>query len=399
MPWAKRISTRALRPPGRMEAVQTPIIPVVGAMIKQHPGTISLGQGVVFYGPPPAALDEVGTFLADPENHKYKPVQGIPPLLEILATKLQAENGIRLDSVNALMVTAGGNLAFMNSVLALADPGDEIILQTPYYFNHEMAVVMAGCGVVLVNTNERYQLRPEAIAQAITPRTRAVVTVSPNNPTGAVYAEADLRAVNQICREHGLYHIHDEAYEYFTYAGARHFSPGSIPESAAHTISLFSLSKAYGFASWRIGYMVIPASLVVSVQKIQDTLLICPPVISQFVAAGALRIGREYCRSKLESISEVRDLVLHELESVRNLCAVPAAEGAFYVLLRVNTPRKPMELIERLIREFGVAVIPGTAFGLNDGCSLRVAYGALRKESAADGMGRLVRGLRTILGA
>src|SRR5438093_284653 len=93
---------------------------------------------------------------------------------------------------------------------------------------------------------------------ALTPKTRAVVTISPNNPTGAVYPEAALREVNAICREHGLYHIHDEAYEYFVYDGAKHFSPGSIPGAATHTISLYSLSKAYGFASWRIGAMVIP---------------------------------------------------------------------------------------------------------------------------------------------
>lgn len=380
-----------------MQAVQTPIIPVVGALIKKHPGTISLGQGVVHYGPPPEAFDQIASFLAEADNHKYKLVQGIPLLLEVLSAKLAAENGIRVGSANALMVTAGGNLAFMNAVLAITDPGDEIILQTPYYFNHEMAVVMAGCRPVLVSTDDHYQLRPDAIGRAITPKTRAVVTISPNNPTGAVYSEAALREVNALCRERGIYHIHDEAYEYFTYGTARHFSPASIEGSAVHTISLFSLSKAYGFASWRIGYMVIPERMVESIQKIQDTLLICPPVISQYVAAGAVRVGLDYCRSKLRSIAEVRELVLAELESIRTFCTVPAADGAFYVLLRLETRWKPMELVERLVREHGVAVIPGTAFGLENGCYLRVAYGALQKETAAEGIGRLVRGLKGIV--
>src|SRR5206468_8341838 len=165
---------------------------------------------------------QLQSFFADPENHKYKPVQGLPLLLQSLETKLHVQNGLHLSARNRLLVAAGGNMAFMNAVLAITDPGDEIILQTPYYFNHEMAIAMADCRPVLVATGENYQLRPAAIRDAITPRTPAVVTISPNNPTGAVYPEAALREVNQICRDRGIYHIHDEAYEYFTYDGARH---------------------------------------------------------------------------------------------------------------------------------------------------------------------------------
>jgi aspartate/methionine/tyrosine aminotransferase len=380
--------------PLRMQLVQTPIIPSVAALIRKYPGTISLGQGVVGYGPPQEAIDQIGRFLADPENHKYKPVHGVAPLLDLLAAKLEEENGIQLGSESVIVVTAGANQAFVNALLAVTDLGDEVILQTPYYFNHEMAITMAGCHPVPVDTDDHYQLRPDAIRGAITPKTRAVVTISPNNPSGAVYSEASLREVNDICRRHGLYHITDEAYEYFTYGDARHFSPGSTSDSAGHTISLFSLSKAYGFASWRIGYMVIPAHLFQSVEKIQDTILICAPVISQFAAMGALQVGREYCRS----IVAVREEVLAELEGVRDLCTVPAADGAFYVLLRVKTNRDPLELVEHLVRDFGVAVIPGTTFGLNDGCHLRVSYGALTEETAAEGIRRLVKGLRSILG-
>ncbi|MBI4662760.1 MAG: pyridoxal phosphate-dependent aminotransferase [Verrucomicrobia bacterium] len=380
-----------------MQAVQSPIIPVVGELIKNHPGTISLGQGVVYYGPPQEAIGQINRFLAEPENHKYKLVQGIPGLLEAIQAKLESENQIRLGAANALVVTAGGNMAFMNAVLAITDPGDEIILQTPYYFNHDMAIVMAGCRPVPVATDENYQLRPEAIRQAITPKTRAVVSISPNNPTGAVYSEEALRELNALCRDLGIFHIHDEAYEYFTYDGARHFSPGSIPGSAGHTISLYSLSKAYGFASWRIGYMVVPEHLFVSVKKIQDTILICPPVISQYAAMGALNAGQAYCRTQLTSILEARELFLRELESIKAICAVPAANGAFYFLLRLHTDWEPMALVEELIQEFRVAAIPGTTFGLTKGCHLRVAYGALQKEVAAEGIHRLVRGLKALV--
>ncbi len=251
----------------RMQAVQSPIIPVVGELIQSSPGTISLGQGVVSYNPPPEAIELLPQFLSEPTNNLYKAVEGIPPLLAVLTQKLVEFNHIALNTDNCIVVTAGSNMAFMNAILAITSPGDEIILNTPYYFNHEMAITMAGCRVVLVETDDNYQLQPEAIAQAITPKTRAVVTISPNNPTGVVYSENLLRQVNEICRDRQIYHISDEAYEYFTYDGVKHVSPASFVGSSEYTISLFSLSKAYGFASWRIGYMVIPKHLLVAIKK------------------------------------------------------------------------------------------------------------------------------------
>jgi aspartate/methionine/tyrosine aminotransferase len=380
----------------RMRAVQSPVIPVVAEMIRAHPGTISLGQGVVHYGPPPGVAERIGEFFREGDNHKYQAVHGIPPLVRRLEAKLATEHGVVPGDARRVVVTAGGNMAFANAVLAVADPGDEVILPTPCYFNHEMAVTMAGCTPVPVPTGAGYQLCPGGIRAAITPRTRAVVTVSPNNPTGAVYPETALREVNAICRERGVYHVHDEAYEYFTWAGARHFSPATIDGGGAHTISLYSLSKSYGFASWRIGAMLIPAHLFDAVRKIQDTVLICPPVVSQYAACGALDAGADYVRAHVAKIAEVRDIVLERLASLGSRIEAPPADGAFYAFLRVHTRAKPMELVEALIRDHGVAVIPGTAFGVADGCTIRVSYGSLQKDSVVEGIGRLVRGLRVL---
>ncbi|MEH2065570.1 MAG: pyridoxal phosphate-dependent aminotransferase [Nostoc sp.] len=381
----------------RMHAVQSPIIPVVGELIKNSPGTISLGQGVVSYNPPPEAIEFLAKFLAEPTNNLYKPVEGIPLLLTALAEKLQSFNGIEINEENCIVVTAGSNMGFMNTILAITNPGDEIILNTPYYFNHEMAIAMAGCRAVLVATDENYQLRKEAIAQAITPKTRAVVTISPNNPTGVVYDEATLREVNQICGDRSIYHISDEAYQYFTYNGVKHISPAAFPSSSKYTISLYSLSKAYGFASWRIGYMVIPKHLLVAVKKVQDTILICPPVVSQYAALGALQAKEEYFQSNIGAIAQVRELVLDSLNRLQGLCTITPANGAFYFFLKVHTQMDALELVKRLIQEYKVAVIPGTTFGMDNGCYLRVAYGALQKETAKEGIDRLVQGLQNIV--
>jgi len=383
------------RLPSRMQAVQSPIIPIVGELIRQHPGTISLGQGVVNYPPPQSAIDQITAFLSNPVNHKYQAVEGIPALKDAIAHKLNTENKIDL-SEREIVVTAGSNMAFLNVVLAITDPGDEIILQTPFYFNHEMAIEIASGRAILVPTDENYQIQPDLIRAAITERTRAIVTISPNNPTGAVYSEAALREVNQICRDSNCFHITDEAYEYFTY-GVDHFSAASIANSANHTISIFSLSKAYGFASWRIGYMIIPAYLLKSVQKIQDTNVICPAVVAQFAALGALQTGRSYCEGKLCAIAQVREMVLAELGTIRHLCTVPRADGAFYFLLKVHTDLDTMDIVKRLIQAHRVAVLPGFTFGLENGCYLRVGYGALEKETAIEGIQRLVTGLKMIV--
>ena len=381
----------------RMAAVQTPAIPLVADLICAHPGTISLGQGVVGYGPPPQAIDRIRDFLADPQNHKYQPVQGIAPLLAQLERKLREENGFELGPDRVLLVTAGGNMAFLNAVLAIVDPGDEVIITSPYYFNHEMAITIANARPVAVPTDEHYQLRLNALEAAITPRTRAIVTISPNNPTGAVYPQEQLRAVNELCRRRRIYHICDEAYEYFTWNGAAHFSPASVPGSEGHTISLYSLSKSHGMASWRIGYMVVPRALFESIRKIQDTNLICPPVISQWAAVGALEAGRDYCRSRIEAIAATREIVLAGLRDAADVCSLPAASGAFYVLLKVAANMDSMHLVERLVREHRVAVMPGSTFGVTDHCALRVSYGPLDRDTAREGIGRLVCGLRAIL--
>ncbi len=381
-----------------MTAVQDPMIPIVGDLIAKHPGTISLGQGVVHYPPPHEVFEAVRALEKDPEAHAYQSVRGIQTLTDEIERKLKSDNHIRVQhGRNRIIVTAGGNMAFNNALLAIADPGDEVILLSPYYFNHQMAIEMASCRTVPVATDDHHQPDIERIRLAITPRTRAIVTVSPNNPTGAVYSRTVLCEINDLCRDAGLYHISDEAYEYFTYEDARHFSPGSLQGSAGHTISLFSFSKSYGLASWRVGYMVAPRHLLSALEKIQDTILICPPVVSQVAALGALRAGSAYCRKFIADIAQVRRLCLDRLRDLERHCQMPPAKGAFYLLLHLETDLPAMEVVERLIRQYQVAVIPGTAFGLHAGCYIRIAYGALQQDTAAAGMERLVSGLRDLL--
>ena len=381
----------------RMEGVDTPIIPTIAALVRDNPGTISLGQGVVNYGPPAQAINALPGLMADGQLHKYQSVMGYPPLQDAIRHKLAQENGLALGSDSLLMVTAGSNMAFLNCVMAVGDPGDEFILPMPFYFNQEMAIRMCGCVPVPVPTYADWSLDVEALAAAITPRTRAIITVSPNNPTGAVYAEADLTAVNALCAKAGIYHFSDEAYEYFTYEGVRHFSPGSLPGAAAHTLSFYSMSKNYGMASWRVGYVVFPADLAEVMNKVQDTNLICAPVPSQLLALEALKLGRPWVQPKVQALSDVRDTVYRALEGLGGLATFPRTQGAFYVLMKLPGIDDALAFNRFMAEKHHVASIPGFAFGLNDTAQAnyqRLSYGALDAGTVAQGVQRYVAAVK-----
>lgn len=380
----------------RATRVQAPVIPIIGDLTRNAPGTLSLGQGVVRYGPPESASQALKHY-ADSGTPLYGPVAGDPELLAAIRQKLASDNAIACGDEVGVMVTAGANLAFANVVFALVDPGDEVLLPAPYYFNHEMAISLANAHPIPVPTTEDRQLDIDRIEAAITPRTKAIVTVSPNNPTGAVYTRDSLNAVNRLCAERGLAHISDEAYEYFTFDGARHHSPASEPGAEAHTISIFSLSKSFGFAAGRIGYFVYPRSMDSALRKIQDTWLICPARPSQAAAAACLAEGAPYPQARLPEIAESRATLGSGLAALGARIQVSPSRGAFYYLVRLMAAVDDMEVAQRLVTEFGVATLPGRAFGDPLGPSLRLSFGAIAPAQVEEATARLQRGLNALL--
>lgn len=397
-------------PARRLAAVLEPVIPRVGALIAAHPGTLSMAQGMVDWGPPPQVLQvlqaELARAQADPiaaaSLDRYGPMQGDPPLLEALAAHLRARHGLDLEGA-ALVVTAGSNMAFQILMQVLCDPGDEVILPAPWYFNHVMAVQLAGGVPVLPEAGLIPD--PQILAAAITPRTRAIVTVSPNNPSGGVIPPERLAAINALCAHHGLLHISDEAYAAFVHGPVPHWSPGAVAGAAEHTVTLQSFSKAYGMAGWRLGYAALPQRLLAALAKVQDTNLICPPRLNQRAALAALGAGSDWLQPRLQTIRERRSLVLSSLEEARlrglPLVLLQEPDGAFYALLQVRTPLTGMQLVERLIREHGVAALPGESFGLpatGGAAVLRLSYGLLPVEQLEQALQRLGTGVRALAG-
>ena len=376
----------------RLEQVQQPVIPVMGELIHQTPGTLSLGQGMVSWGPPEQVRQAVAAALQQnaPGLDRYGPVAGSEALREALGLWLQREQGLDL-SASALLITAGSNMAFNAVVQVLCDPGDELILPVPYYFNHEMAIRLAGGTPIAVEAGVVPD--PERLAAAITPRTRAIVTISPNNPSGAVFPREVLAAINRLCAERGLLHISDEAYALFSYGGDPVWSPGSGAGSGSHTITLGSLSKSHGMAGWRIGWAVVPQNLMAELAKVQDTILIHPPQLNQQAALGALAAGADWCRSQIHGLAARRQQVIDALSHPAapwRLLTQP--DGAFYALLQLESSHSGDQAMEQLIRQHRVALVSGSSFGLS-GCCLRLSYGMLGSTELSEALDRLVAGL------
>ena len=401
-------------PAHRIAAVLEPVIPRLGALVRGSPGTLSLAQGMVSWGPPPAVAQAALAAIAQagPALDRYGPTWGEPVLLEAARQRLISRNGLDLDG-SALLITSGSNMAFQAIAQAICDPGSEVILPLPFYFNHVMAVQLAGGVAVPVAAGPIPD--PERLAAAITPRTRAIVTVSPNNPSGVVLPPALLTAINRLCAERGLFHISDEAYDVFVHGAVPHHSPGSARGSAAHTVSLYSLSKAFGMAGWRLGYAAVPEALRPALAKVLDTMQICPPALTQRAGAAALGVDPAWTSQQVALLRPRRWQLLEAVAAWQaeglpvRLWAEP--DGAFYGLLVIAHPGLDSDaLMERLVREQRVAAVSGRAFGFaaagagaGPGAAavggesvLRLSYGMLDGPDLSEALGRLAAGLRCL---
>ena len=385
-----------------MAAVPDPVIAQVGALMRQRPDALSLAQGMVSWAPPEAVRQAVGRSLAaaDRRLDRYGPVQGEEALLEAVRRELSEVRGLDLEGSD-LLVTAGSNMAFNAIAQVLCDPGDEVLLPLPFYFNHAMAIRLAGGVPVPVAAG--LVPDPERLAAAITPRTRAIVTISPSNPSGLVTPPEVLAAINALCHRHGLLHVSDEAYADFIHGAVPHQGPGRLPGSGGHTVSLFSLSKAYGMAGWRVGYAAVPRQLMGALAKVQDTVLICPPQVSQWAALAALEAGPAWCRPHIAALGQRRRQLFEAVAAARaggqavELLGPP--DGAFYGLLRFPCGLGGEPLMRNLVLGHGVAALPGDSFGLPpDGgqALLRLSYGMLDAGALAEALERLFGALAAL---
>lgn len=354
---------------------------------------ISLGQSVPYFGPPQAMLDRVSEALTSyPRLHVYSPDMGIVELRTALSQKLATFNGIAADPETQIMVTPGSNQAFMVTMLTMLDPGDEVAIAAPYYFNHHMAIELSGGRVAQIPLSEEdgFQLHLSDVQAAVSDRTKAVVITSPNNPTGAVYDPAQVERITRFTADRGMYLISDEAYEFFSYDGVRATSPASVSGAGDHVVTLGSFSKTFGMTGWRVGYIVASAQFCAQAVKVQDAMAICATVISQVGAAAALGDIHDFTRSHIPEL-EARRGMLSEA-----LAAIPAlswheTSGALFAFAQAEGPATGGELAWDILERAHVLLVPGSAFGREWRDYLRISYGSSTRSRFAEALDRLRR--------
>ncbi|HUR37498.1 MAG TPA: pyridoxal phosphate-dependent aminotransferase [Terriglobales bacterium] len=341
--------------------------------------------------PTPRHIKDAAIAAINSDFTKYTPVAGIPPLKEAIAQRHREDFGSDY-SGSECIVSTGGKLALFNAVQVLVDHGDEVIIPVPYWVSFKDIVQYAGGVPVYVETDEKknFALTPEMIERAITPRTRAIILNTPNNPSGAVTPPAQVREIIRMAHERGIYVICDECYVYLNYAGPA-FSAGSITEAKEHIVIIGSLSKTYAMTGWRCGYALAPASITSAFQKLQSQSTSSSNAVVQKAALAAMTGPQECVREMKAEYIRLRDQVLAGLRQIPGIeCQKP--EGAFYVYPNVTQffgrggVTSAADVAKRLLHEAHVVTVPGEGFGTTDHIRLSYAVNASEIDRGVERM-------------
>jgi aspartate aminotransferase len=317
---------------------------------------------------------------------KYGAASGEPALREAIAHKLQKDNQLNYQSAN-ILVTNGGKHSLFNLMMAMLNPGDEVLIPAPFWLSYPEMVRLADGVPVVVNTGTGYKLRPEVLESHITPQTKLLILNSPSNPSGIVYSPEELAALAAVIVRHDLWVVSDEIYEKIVYGDVSHVSIGSLgPEIAARTIVSSGFAKAYSMTGWRVGYLAAPIEIIQAASTIQghSTSNVC--TFAQYGALAALQGSQDCVAEMLAAFSVRRTFVLDALGRIPGLdCAKP--DGAFYVFVNIGkTGLTSLEFCQRFLDTQQVAVIPGLPFGADD--HVRLSY-ATNIQTLEKGLDRL----------
>lgn len=305
---------------------------------------------------------------------RYGPAAGEPLLREAIARKLQTENQLSYAPEN-IIVTNGGKHSLYNLMMAMIDPGDEVIIPAPYWVSYPEMVKLAGGVPVIVKTTAEtgYKITPEQLRQAITDKTQLFILNSPSNPTGMVYTPDEIRAIAEVIVEKNIYVVSDEIYERLLYDGAEHLSIGAVsPEAFERTIISHGFAKAYSMTGWRVGYLAGNLDLIKAVTKIQghSTSNVC--TFAQYGAIAAYE-GSQNCVEKMrQAFAERRQVMFDGVTAIPKLTCVKP-DGAFYLFINIGQlGMTSLEFCDGLLTEQKVAGIPGIAFDADD--HIRFSY-------------------------
>ena len=358
-------------------------------------GIISLGIGEPDFDTPEHIKEYTKEALDKGLTH-YGPNAGIKELREAIAEKLKKDNGIEVDPKSQIIITVGGNQGLLMGFATFLKDGEEVLIPSPAFVSYAPSVILAGGKPVEVPTYEEneFRLSVDDLKKYVTPRTRALIINSPNNPTGAVLTKKDLEEIADFAVEHDLIVFSDEVYEYFVYDGVRNYSIASLDGMFDRVITINSFSKTFAMTGWRLGFVVAPEWVIERMTRFQMYNVTCPVTFVQYAAAKALRDERSW-----KAVEEMR----REYERRRNLVwkrlnemGLPTVKpkGAFYIFPRVkDTGLTSKEFSKLMIREAKVVMVPGSAFGKAGEGYVRISY-ATAYEKLEEAMNRIEKILK-----
>jgi aspartate/methionine/tyrosine aminotransferase len=362
---------------------------------------VSYGAGEPDFPTPDYIVAAAVEAAAQPASHHYTAVAGLQPLRDAVAAKTARDSGYEVAS-NQVLITNGGKQAIANAFLTLLDPGDEVIVPAPYWVTFPEAIALAGGVPVPIGTTVEggFRVTVEQLEEVCTPRTKALLFVSPSNPTGAIYSRAEVEAIGRFAVERGLWVVTDEMYEHFVYGDAEAPSmPVVVPELAERCVVINAVSKAYAMTGWRVGWLIAPPDVAAAATNLQSHTTSNVSNVSQAAALAALTGDLQFTAT-MKAAFDGRRRRMHEL-----LAAIPGVscaepQGAFYAFpsfegvlgrpLGGKRPETTLELADALLEEAAVAIVPGEAFGAPG--YARLSY-ALGEDELVEGLTRLAETL------
>lgn len=329
---------------------------------------------------------------------KYGPTAGLPELKECIRQKLAEENGLAYGA-DEVLVTVGAKQAIFNALMALCNPGDEVLIPAPYWTSYPEQVRLVGGVPRLLRTEAPgWRLRPEALEAALSPRSRVLILNNPANPTGVVYGRNDMAALARVAHRAGLWVIADEIYEKYVYDGRAFVAFASLgAEVRSRTVTVNGVSKAFAMTGWRLGYAAAPRALIQAMTLVQGHTTSCANVMTQRAAIAALRKGQEAPRRMAAAFQQRRDLLVKGLNGIPGVHC-PCPEGALYVFPDVSGlleawgsrggPRTSAALARLLLEQANIALMPAEAFGAER--ALRMVF-SVAPQQIEEALGRMRR--------
>lgn len=351
---------------------------------------INLAQGFPDF-PCPLHLKNAACSAVSDDVNQYAITWGAKDLRSALAQRVRDYNGMTFDPETEITVTCGSTEAMMTTMLAVIQPGDEVIVPEPFYENYGPDTVISGAIPRYVRLEDDFSLDQEAWKAAFTKKTRAIILNTPNNPTGKVFTREELRFIADLCIDHNMVAITDEIYEHIIYNGKKHVSIGSLDGMHDRTITIGSFSKTYSVTGWRVGYALAGKEITARLRKIHDFLTVGAPAPLQQACVAALQLPESYYRELAQDYDRKRRILYNGLRKAGFSCQLP--EGAYYIFTDISgSGMSDVEFAHNLVRKARVAAVPGSSF-YHAGGETKLRFTFSKKDETLEEACRRLEGL------